>query len=166
MDREVKEQYQVLIQAKDMGGQLGGLAGTTTVNITLSDVNDNPPRFSKSEPNFWIFILICASKGDRGDQLMLGNGFSSCLLYGKRFDYISSNTLACLFSRIESAATIPTNKVGLVLLWGTWGIILYLDQVWADDGAAPGIDLVYLNTAFYPVFYISCWTRLIRLYRS
>ncbi|CAL8400015.1 unnamed protein product, partial [Gadus morhua 'NCC'] len=48
MDREVKEQYQVLIQAKDMGGQLGGLAGTTTVNISLSDVNDNPPRFSKS----------------------------------------------------------------------------------------------------------------------
>lgn len=49
MDREVKEQYQVLIQAKDMGGQLGGLAGTTIVNITLSDVNDNSPRFSKSE---------------------------------------------------------------------------------------------------------------------
>uniref|UniRef100_A0A8C2C1X6 Cadherin-12 n=1 Tax=Cyprinus carpio TaxID=7962 RepID=A0A8C2C1X6_CYPCA len=50
MDREVKELYQVLIQAKDMGGQLGGLAGTTTINITLSDVNDNPPRFSKSKP--------------------------------------------------------------------------------------------------------------------
>ncbi|XP_072524557.1 cadherin-12a isoform X3 [Salminus brasiliensis] len=48
MDREVKETYQVLIQAKDMGGQLGGLAGTTTVNITLTDVNDNPPRFAKS----------------------------------------------------------------------------------------------------------------------
>ncbi|MGH0126955.1 UNVERIFIED_CONTAM: hypothetical protein FKN15_000681 [Acipenser sinensis] len=48
MDREMKEQYQVLIQAKDMGGQLGGLAGTTTVNITLADVNDNPPRFPKS----------------------------------------------------------------------------------------------------------------------
>lgn len=53
MDREVKEQYQVLIQAKDMGGQLGGLAGTTTVNITLSDVNDNPPRFSKSKSSVW-----------------------------------------------------------------------------------------------------------------
>ncbi|XP_029931048.1 cadherin-12a isoform X2 [Myripristis murdjan] len=48
MDREVKEDYQVLLQAKDMGGQLGGLASTTTINITLSDVNDNPPRFAKS----------------------------------------------------------------------------------------------------------------------
>uniref|UniRef100_A0A673CCH7 Cadherin-12 n=1 Tax=Sphaeramia orbicularis TaxID=375764 RepID=A0A673CCH7_9TELE len=48
MDREVKDEYQVLLQAKDMGGQLGGLASTTTINITLSDVNDNPPRFAKS----------------------------------------------------------------------------------------------------------------------
>lgn len=49
MDREVRENYSVIIQAKDMGGQLGGLAGTTTLNITLTDVNDNPPRFAQSE---------------------------------------------------------------------------------------------------------------------
>lgn len=49
MDREVREDYQVVIQAKDMAGQMGGLSGTTTVRITLSDVNDNPPRFTKSE---------------------------------------------------------------------------------------------------------------------
>ncbi|XP_069766658.1 cadherin-6-like isoform X1 [Narcine bancroftii] len=48
MDREAKEQYQVIIQAKDMGGQMGGLSGTTSVNITLTDVNDNPPRFPQS----------------------------------------------------------------------------------------------------------------------
>ncbi|XP_042254767.1 cadherin-20-like isoform X1 [Thunnus maccoyii] len=47
MDRETRENYTVVIQAKDMGGQLGGLAGTTTVNITLSDVNDNPPMFDQ-----------------------------------------------------------------------------------------------------------------------
>uniref|UniRef100_A0A8C3AEC8 Cadherin-12 n=1 Tax=Cyclopterus lumpus TaxID=8103 RepID=A0A8C3AEC8_CYCLU len=54
MDREVKGEYQVLLQAKDMGGQLGGLASTTTINITLSDVNDNPPCFAKSIFHLWI----------------------------------------------------------------------------------------------------------------
>ncbi|KAF7245171.1 Cadherin-6 [Varanus komodoensis] len=54
MDRENKEQYQVVIQAKDMGGQMGGLSGTTTVNITLTDVNDNPPRFPQSAYQFKI----------------------------------------------------------------------------------------------------------------
>uniref|UniRef100_A0A8C5MVK2 Cadherin-10 n=1 Tax=Leptobrachium leishanense TaxID=445787 RepID=A0A8C5MVK2_9ANUR len=52
MDRENREKYQVVIQAKDMGGQMGGLSGTTTVNITLSDVNDNPPRFPHSTYQF------------------------------------------------------------------------------------------------------------------
>ncbi|KAI5938809.1 cadherin-6 [Manis javanica] len=52
MDRENREQYQVVIQAKDMGGQMGGLSGTTTVNITLTDVNDNPPRFPQSTYQF------------------------------------------------------------------------------------------------------------------
>ena len=56
MDREVKENYQVVIQAKDMAGQMGGLSGTTTVSITLSDVNDSPPRFANRETSFW-FIL-------------------------------------------------------------------------------------------------------------
>lgn len=49
MDREVKGQYELIIQAKDMAGQLGGLAGMTTVNVTLNDVNDNPPYFTQSE---------------------------------------------------------------------------------------------------------------------
>ncbi|XP_053571801.1 cadherin-9-like [Bombina bombina] len=48
MSRENREHYQVVIQAKDMGGQMGGLSGTTTVNIILTDVNDNPPRFPQS----------------------------------------------------------------------------------------------------------------------
>ncbi|NXC44212.1 CADH9 protein, partial [Penelope pileata] len=52
MSRENREQYQVVIQAKDMGGQMGGLSGTTTVNITLIDVNDNPPRFPQSTYQF------------------------------------------------------------------------------------------------------------------
>ncbi|KAA0719252.1 Cadherin-6 Precursor [Triplophysa tibetana] len=48
MDREQREHYHVVIEAKDMAGQKGGLIGTTTVNISLTDVNDNPPHFTKS----------------------------------------------------------------------------------------------------------------------
>ncbi|MBN3293585.1 CADH8 protein, partial [Polypterus senegalus] len=54
MDREAKEQYLVVIQAKDMGGHMGGLSGTTTVTITLTDVNDNPPKFSQSVYHFSV----------------------------------------------------------------------------------------------------------------
>ncbi|XP_028987890.1 cadherin-6 [Betta splendens] len=54
MDREQREHYQVVIEAKDMAGQRGGLTGTTVVNITLSDVNDNPPRFTQSIYQFRV----------------------------------------------------------------------------------------------------------------
>lgn len=58
MDREVKENYQVVIQAKDMAGQMGGLSGTTTVSITLSDVNDSPPRFANRRLQFLSPVLL------------------------------------------------------------------------------------------------------------
>lgn len=56
MDREVKEHYQVVIQAKDMAGQMGGLSGTTTVSITLTDVNDSPPRFANRKTLTYEYI--------------------------------------------------------------------------------------------------------------
>ncbi|XP_032076370.1 cadherin-18 isoform X3 [Thamnophis elegans] len=54
MDREAREHYSVVIQAKDMAGQVGGLSGSTTVNITLTDVNDNPPRFPQSIMHLYV----------------------------------------------------------------------------------------------------------------
>ena len=54
MDREAKEEYLVVIQAKDMGGHSGGLSGTTTLTVTLTDVNDNPPKFAQSK---WVSML-------------------------------------------------------------------------------------------------------------
>ncbi|XP_059508826.1 cadherin-22-like isoform X2 [Stegostoma tigrinum] len=47
LDREKKDHYVLVIQAKDMAGQLGGLSGSTTVTITVTDINDNPPRFNQ-----------------------------------------------------------------------------------------------------------------------
>ncbi|XP_021323486.1 cadherin-24 isoform X2 [Danio rerio] len=54
LDREAQDQYLVVLQAKDMGGHLGGLSGTTTVTVRLTDVNDNPPRFVQSS---WLFSV-------------------------------------------------------------------------------------------------------------
>ncbi|KAJ8267951.1 hypothetical protein COCON_G00131230 [Conger conger] len=54
MNRESREHYQVVIEAKDMAGQRGGLSGTTKVNVTLTDVNDSPPRFPQSTYHFRV----------------------------------------------------------------------------------------------------------------
>lgn len=49
MDREARDRYLLVVQAKDMMGQMGGLSGTTTVTVLLTDINDNPPRFPRSQ---------------------------------------------------------------------------------------------------------------------
>lgn len=49
LDREVKDSHLLVVQAKDMIGQIGGLSGSTSVTVILTDVNDNPPRFPRSE---------------------------------------------------------------------------------------------------------------------
>ncbi|XP_060046914.1 cadherin-22 isoform X2 [Erinaceus europaeus] len=54
LDRESQERYEVVIQAMDMAGQLGGLSGSTTVTIVVTDVNDNPPRFPQKMYQFSI----------------------------------------------------------------------------------------------------------------
>ncbi|CAM4592057.1 unnamed protein product [Leuciscus chuanchicus] len=61
MDRETKEMYSVIIQAKDMAGSVGGLSGSTTVNISLTDVNDNPPRFPQK--NYQLYVPESAEVG-------------------------------------------------------------------------------------------------------
>ncbi|CAN0281383.1 unnamed protein product [Lampetra fluviatilis] len=48
MDREVRDSYKLVVEAKDMAGQRGGLTGTTTVSVSLGDINDNPPRFTRN----------------------------------------------------------------------------------------------------------------------
>ncbi|XP_041964529.1 cadherin-18a [Alosa sapidissima] len=61
MDRETREIYTVIIQAKDMAGQVGGLSGSTTINVTLTDVNDNPPRFPQK--NYQLYVPESAQVG-------------------------------------------------------------------------------------------------------
>uniref|UniRef100_A0A8C6P315 Cadherin 7 n=1 Tax=Nothobranchius furzeri TaxID=105023 RepID=A0A8C6P315_NOTFU len=58
MDRETRDQYVLVIQAKDMVGQMGGLSGTTSVTVTLTDVNDNPPRFSHKSYQYTVLEVL------------------------------------------------------------------------------------------------------------
>ncbi|XP_038602575.1 cadherin-19 [Tachyglossus aculeatus] len=64
MDRETKDQYLVIIQAKDMVGQMGGLSGTTTVIINLSDVNDNMPVFQQK-----LYHMTVSESADIGTSI-------------------------------------------------------------------------------------------------
>uniref|UniRef100_A0A3Q4BY03 Cadherin domain-containing protein n=1 Tax=Mola mola TaxID=94237 RepID=A0A3Q4BY03_MOLML len=54
MDREERDRYLLIVQAKDMIGQMGGLSGTTSVTVMLTDVNDNPPRFPRKSYQFRV----------------------------------------------------------------------------------------------------------------
>ncbi|XP_068605072.1 cadherin-7-like [Brachionichthys hirsutus] len=62
MDREVRDRYLLVVQAKDMIGQTGGLSGTTSVTVMLTDVNDNPPRFPRRSYQFSVpeSVLVSA----------------------------------------------------------------------------------------------------------
>uniref|UniRef100_A0A3B3ZCU0 Cadherin domain-containing protein n=1 Tax=Periophthalmus magnuspinnatus TaxID=409849 RepID=A0A3B3ZCU0_9GOBI len=75
MDRESRDEYLVVLQAKDMGGHLGGLSGTTTVTVKLSDVNDNPPHFRRSKHSPYLATAsvgrLTASDPDLGENAQL-----------------------------------------------------------------------------------------------
>ncbi|XP_042353536.1 desmocollin 2 like isoform X2 [Plectropomus leopardus] len=47
LDRETKDKYAVTVQIKDMDGAPNGLSNTGTATITVGDINDNPPTFTK-----------------------------------------------------------------------------------------------------------------------
>lgn len=51
LDRETMEspKYELIIEAKDMGGLDVGLTGTATATVVVDDKNDHPPEFTKKE---------------------------------------------------------------------------------------------------------------------
>lgn len=61
MDREAREQYLVVVLVKDMLGLNGGYSASTTVTISLTDVNDNGPTFQHSESHQSLPQSQCAT---------------------------------------------------------------------------------------------------------
>ncbi|XP_029380543.1 uncharacterized protein cdh24b [Echeneis naucrates] len=108
MDRETQDQYLVVLQAKDMGGHLGGLSGTTTITVRLTDVNDNPPRFTQSMWSFSVSELaipgaeigrISATDADLGENAKL----EYTILEGETGDTFN-------ITRVNQEAVITLNK--------------------------------------------------------
>ncbi|XP_004690559.1 PREDICTED: cadherin-5 [Condylura cristata] len=53
LDRETKARYEVVVEARD-GQGLHGESSTTTVLVTLQDINDNVPYFTQSKYTFSV----------------------------------------------------------------------------------------------------------------
>lgn len=49
LDRETKDQYVVVVKAQDMRGIASGSTATTSVPITITDINDNIASFIQSK---------------------------------------------------------------------------------------------------------------------
>ncbi|XP_003121743.1 cadherin-19 isoform X1 [Sus scrofa] len=97
MDRELQDEYWVIIQAKDMIGLPGALSGTTSVLITLSDINDNKPIFkdslyrltvSESVPIGTSIGKIMAYDNDIGENAEMDYSIEDD---SKTFDIITNN---------------------------------------------------------------------------
>ncbi|XP_072259906.1 cadherin-22 isoform X2 [Pyxicephalus adspersus] len=101
LDRESQDRYDVVIQATDMAGQLGGLSGSTTVTIVITDVNDNPPRFPQKLYRF--NVLETAPPGSVIGRLKAEDadvGENTDMFY-----QIQQQEMAALFSVTTDAVT-------------------------------------------------------------
>uniref|UniRef100_UPI00358E04F3 cadherin-2A-like n=1 Tax=Myxine glutinosa TaxID=7769 RepID=UPI00358E04F3 len=49
IDREQVSQYELLMEARDLEGYPNGRASTATVVVTVTDINDNLPKFGENE---------------------------------------------------------------------------------------------------------------------
>uniref|UniRef100_A0A8C2TVL6 Cadherin-13 n=2 Tax=Coturnix japonica TaxID=93934 RepID=A0A8C2TVL6_COTJA len=74
LDRETMEtpKYELVIEAKDMGGHDVGLTGTATATIVIDDKNDHPPEFTKKEFQATVKegvtgVIVNLTVGDRDD---------------------------------------------------------------------------------------------------
>ncbi|XP_009681208.1 cadherin-13 isoform X2 [Struthio camelus] len=76
LDRETMEnpKYELVIEAKDMGGLDVGLTGTATATILIDDKNDHPPEFTKKEFQATVKegvtgVIVNLTVGDRDDPV-------------------------------------------------------------------------------------------------
>uniref|UniRef100_A0A4W3J0K4 Cadherin-20 n=1 Tax=Callorhinchus milii TaxID=7868 RepID=A0A4W3J0K4_CALMI len=137
MDREINARYQVIVQAKDMGGQMGGLSGSTTVNITLSDVNDNPPHFSQKL--YQMSVLESALVGSEVGRLFAEDadeGVNAEMSYS----FVEGDGM-----NVFDITTDQSNQVGIIILSKTLDFETKDSYMLMVEGTNSHLDLRFLN---------------------
>uniref|UniRef100_A0A4W5MF52 Cadherin-12 n=1 Tax=Hucho hucho TaxID=62062 RepID=A0A4W5MF52_9TELE len=108
MDREARDQYLVVVQVKDMLGLSGGYSASTTVTISLTDVNDNGPTF---QHNLYTFaVLESAAVGTTVGRIMADDGDVGI---NARMNYSLEDLEESATFKIQ---TDPVTQEGVVLL--------------------------------------------------
>ncbi|KAM6908394.1 cadherin-7 [Lycodopsis pacificus] len=109
MDREAREQYLVVVQVKDMLGLSGGYSSSTTVTVSLTDVNDNGPTF---QHHLYAFAVPeDAAVGTTVGRVMAQDGdtgINARMTYSLEDDLEESSTFII--------KTDPVTQEGVVLL--------------------------------------------------
>ncbi|XP_067342724.1 cadherin-7 isoform X3 [Channa argus] len=109
MDREAREEHLVVVQVKDMLGLSGGYSSSTTVTVSLTDVNDNGPTFQHHMYNF--VIPENAAVGTTVGRIMANDGdigINARMTYSLEDDLEGSSTFII--------KTDPVTQEGVVLL--------------------------------------------------
>ncbi|XP_020489345.2 cadherin-7 isoform X1 [Labrus bergylta] len=109
MDREAREEYLVVVQVKDMLGLTGGYSSSTTVTVSLTDVNDNGPTF---QHHLYTFAVPeNAALGTTVGRIMAQDGDTGTnarMTYSLEDDLEESSTFII--------QTDPVTQEGVVLL--------------------------------------------------
>ncbi|XP_046880267.1 cadherin-7 isoform X1 [Hypomesus transpacificus] len=108
MDREARELYLVVVQVKDMLGLSGGYSSSTTVTVSLTDVNDNGPTFQHNQYTF--SVPESAMVGTTVGRIMAEDGDMGV---NARMNYSLEDLEESATFRIQ---TDPVTQEGVVLL--------------------------------------------------
>ncbi|KAI4809244.1 hypothetical protein KUCAC02_018150 [Chaenocephalus aceratus] len=157
LDRETQDTYLVVVKIKDMDGATIGLSNTGTATITLADINDNPPTFTKTSyavdvpenvkeklilripiedkdlintPN-WISKFVIAKGNENGNfRIDTDPETNEGLLYvSKPLDYEQNNNV-----KLEIMARNEANLTGTTSKWVS--IPVDVNVVNHDEGPA------------------------------
>lgn len=125
LDREEKAYYSLQVSAR-----AGHAHGITTVNITILDINDNPPRFPTEEREEEIFLKEYAAVGQ---EVCLARARDKDAGVNARITYSLTQNPVQQFRITERSGIIYLDKP----IQSAPGTILHLEVTALDSGVPP-----------------------------